>query len=220
MYSALEWLLGAGIVTVLLTQIITIARSVIGSLITRSRARKGLLRLLYTEVAQNKVNADYVAPLLDQPDTAKGVLAMRGRYVSAEAWKASRVDLAQNISSKHFAVLSDYYKNVLLLDEVVTVEREKKTEKLPTRRVATRSKKLSSYCKRFQNGRARLKRLSEPKFPMSQRETSTPSLYRNRSFQTLRTQNPKTLGFQEFATPETGSPGITRSGNTPLAQTS
>src|SRR5215213_8642994 len=126
MYSALEWLLGAGIVTVLLTQIITIARSVIGSLITRSRARKGLLRLLYTEVAQNKVNADYVAPLLDQPDTAKGVLAMRGRYVSAEAWKASRVDLAQNISSKHFAVLSDYYKNVLLLDEVVTVERAKK----------------------------------------------------------------------------------------------
>ena len=126
MYSALEWLLGAGIVTVLLTQIITIARSVIGSLITRSRARKGLLRLLYTEVAQNKVNADYVAPLLDQPDTAKGALAMRGRYVSAEAWKASRVDLAQNISSKHFAVLSDYYKNVLLLDEVVTVERAKK----------------------------------------------------------------------------------------------
>src|SRR5215208_803967 len=126
MYSALEWLLGAGIVTVLLTQIITIARSVIGSLITRSRARKGLLRLLYTEVAQNKVNADYVAPLLDQPDTAKGVLAMRGRYVSAEAWKASRVDLAQNVSSKHFAVLSDYYKNVLLLDEVVTVERAKK----------------------------------------------------------------------------------------------
>src|SRR5215217_3270063 len=93
MYSALEWLLGAGIVTVLLTQIITIARSVIGSLITRSRARKGLLRLLYTEVAQNKVNTDYVAPLLDQPDTAKGALAMRGRYVSAEAWKASRVDL-------------------------------------------------------------------------------------------------------------------------------
>jgi hypothetical protein len=33
---------------------------------------------------------------------------------------------AQNISSKHFAVLSDYYKNVLLLDEVVTVERAKK----------------------------------------------------------------------------------------------
>ena len=34
--------------------------------------------------------------------------------------------LAQNISSKHFAVLSDYYKNLLLLEEVVTVERERK----------------------------------------------------------------------------------------------
>jgi hypothetical protein len=36
------------------------------------------------------------------------------------------VSLSQNLSSKHFAVLADYYKNLLLLEEVVTLERERK----------------------------------------------------------------------------------------------
>ena len=126
MDTALEWLLGAGILTVLVAQSIAIARSIVGSLITKSRGRKGLLRLLYTEVAQNKNIIDYVALLLDDPNYVKRVLAMRGRYVTAEAWKAARVPLSQNISSKHFAVLSDYYKNLLLLGEVVTLERVRK----------------------------------------------------------------------------------------------
>lgn len=125
---ALEWLLGAGIITVLLTQIIATARTIIGSSITKSRERKGLLRVLYAEVAQNKVNIAYVAPLLDRADTAESVLAMRGQYVSAEAWKTVQVPLSQNISSKHFAVLADYYKNVLLLEEVVTGERSRRDE--------------------------------------------------------------------------------------------
>jgi hypothetical protein len=100
MDTALEWLLGAGILTVLVAQSIAIARSIVGSLITKSRERKGLLRLLYTEVAQNKNIIDYMALLLDDPNYVKSVLAMRGRYVTAEAWKAARVPLSQNISSK------------------------------------------------------------------------------------------------------------------------
>jgi hypothetical protein len=126
METTLEWLLGAGIFTVLVTQFFGIARSIVGSYITKRRARKGLLRLLYTEVAQNKTNIDYVVDVINRPETAKSALAMRGRYVTAEAWKSARVPLSQNISGKHFAVLSDYYKNLLLLEEVVTQERERK----------------------------------------------------------------------------------------------
>jgi hypothetical protein len=126
METTLEWFLGAGILTVLVAQIIVIVRSIVGWFIKTGRERKGLLRLLYTEVAQNKNIIDYVSTLLDRPNDAKSALAMRGRYVTAEAWKAARLPLAQNISSKHFAVLSDYYKNLLLLEEVVTVERERK----------------------------------------------------------------------------------------------
>jgi hypothetical protein len=129
METVLEYLLAFGIVGVLLTQITAIVRSVVGSLITRSRERTGLMRLLYVEVAQNEPNIAYVATELERPDAARYALAMRGRYVNAEVWKAVRVSLSQSISSKHFAVLSDYYKNVLLLEEVVTEEREKKDRK-------------------------------------------------------------------------------------------
>ena len=126
MDATLEWFLGAGILTVLVAQIIVIVRSIVGWFIKTGRERKGLLRLLYTEIAQNKNIIDYVSTLLDRPNDARSALAMRGRYVTAEAWKTARLPLAQNISSKHFAVLSDYYKNLLLLEEVVTVERERK----------------------------------------------------------------------------------------------
>lgn len=126
MDTALQYLLGAGIAGVLLAQIITTVRSIVGDSIARRRERKGLLRLLYTEVAQNEGNIAYVAAELDRSDTVKGALAMRGRYVNAEVWKAARVSLAQSIPSDEFAVLSDYYKNVLLLEEVATVERGKK----------------------------------------------------------------------------------------------
>ena len=51
---------------------------------------------------------------------------MRGQYVRSEAWKATRVNISQSLSSKQFAVLSDYYKNILLLEEVVAEEREKR----------------------------------------------------------------------------------------------
>jgi hypothetical protein len=124
--TALEWLLGAGIVTVLFTQTFVIARSIVGSWIKTRRERKGLMRLLYTEVTQNKANIEYVAVLLGKSDEAKSALAIRGQYVSAEAWKAVRGALAQNISSKDFTVISDYYRNVLRLEEVATVERAKK----------------------------------------------------------------------------------------------
>jgi len=54
MEATLEWFLGAGILTVLVAQIIVIVRSIVGWFIKTGRKRKGLLRLLYTEVAQNK----------------------------------------------------------------------------------------------------------------------------------------------------------------------
>jgi hypothetical protein len=95
----------------------------------RKRECKGVLRLLYTEVAQNKNIIEYVVPLLDQRPTASTALIMRGQYVRAEAWKAVRVSLAQRISGENFAVLSDYYKNILLLEEVVSIERERKDKK-------------------------------------------------------------------------------------------
>ncbi len=89
------------------------------------REQHGLLLLLYTEACQNKTNIDYVYFELNQIQTT-GVLAMRGQYVKAEAWKAVRVDLAKSLSHKHFAALADYYKNILLLEEVVILERSRK----------------------------------------------------------------------------------------------
>jgi hypothetical protein len=77
-------------------------------------------------VSQNELHIAYVSDLLNQPHSAKSALAMRGRYVTAEAWKAVRVNLATKISGEEFAVLSDYYKNVLLLEEVAAIERAKK----------------------------------------------------------------------------------------------
>lgn len=123
MTDALQYFLGGGIVGVLVTQFVTSLRA----WWARRRERKGLLQILYTEIAQNKHIIDYVAPLLELPD-ATTVLSMRGRYVSAEAWKAVRVELSKNISRKSFAALSDYYKNVLLLEEVVTLERARTDE--------------------------------------------------------------------------------------------
>ena len=55
MEATLEWFLGAGILTVLVAQIIVIVRSIVGWFIKTGRERKGLLRLLYTEVAQKCV---------------------------------------------------------------------------------------------------------------------------------------------------------------------
>ncbi len=124
MNTVLQFLIGAGVLSVLFTQLATSWRA----WRERQRQRKGLLRIVYTEIAQNKAIIDYVAPLLDQPDAAKSALAMRGRYVSTEAWKAVRVGLSQNCASKCFVALSDYYKNVLLLEEVVTLERARKDE--------------------------------------------------------------------------------------------
>jgi hypothetical protein len=122
MTTVLQFLLGAGVLSVLFTQLATSWRA----WRERQRQRTGLLRIVYTEVAQNKAIIDYLAPLLNLPGTAKSALAMRGRYVRTEAWKEVRVELSRNCSSECFAALSDYYKNVLLLEEVVTLERARK----------------------------------------------------------------------------------------------
>jgi hypothetical protein len=90
------------------------------------RERGGLLRLLYTELSQNEQNIAHISDLLNQPVTAKSALAMRGRYVTAEAWRAVRVDVAKSILGEEIAVLSDYYKNVLPLEEVAAIERARK----------------------------------------------------------------------------------------------
>jgi hypothetical protein len=122
----LQYLFGGGIIGGVIGALIAQIATAVRARRERRRERKGLLRLLYTEVAQNKYNIDYVVDKFHRPATAESVLAMRGRYVTAEAWKEARVPLSQNISSKPFAVLSDYYKNLLLLEEVVTKERASK----------------------------------------------------------------------------------------------
>jgi hypothetical protein len=127
MSEALQYLFGGGIIGGVIGALVAQIATSVRAWRDRRRARKGLLRLLYTEASQNKLNIDYVAPLLDRPDV-KGALAMRGRYVTAEAWKAARVPLSQNIPSKDFAVLSDYYKNILLLEELTTLERASKVK--------------------------------------------------------------------------------------------
>ena len=61
MSEALQYLLGAGIVGVLVTQFVTSVRR----WRARRRERDGLLRLLYTEIVQNGDIIDYVISLVE-----------------------------------------------------------------------------------------------------------------------------------------------------------
>jgi hypothetical protein len=85
MSEVLQYLVGGGIIGGIIGALVAQIATAVRAWRVRRRERKGLLRLLYTEVRQNKINIDYVAPLLDQPNVAKGALTMRGRYVTAEA---------------------------------------------------------------------------------------------------------------------------------------
>jgi hypothetical protein len=164
--TGVQELLGAGIfggvVGALVTQIIISVRA--GN--ERRRERKGLLRLLYTEVAQNKGIIKGVADYLQRPDTASTTLIMRGQYVRAEAWKAVRVILAQRISGKDFAVLSDYYKNILQLEEVVSIERERKdknSEHLTSSVIISQAKALLETLQQLEDKVQALIRAQVPK---------------------------------------------------------
>jgi len=110
--DVLQYLLGAGIVSVLLTQVITVWRAEVGW----RRERDGLLRILATEVSINRRSVAFLLWLFGTKNGAAAV-GIPTPHARTEAWEATRMKLAQHLTSKEFASLAYYYKNLVTLEE-------------------------------------------------------------------------------------------------------
>jgi hypothetical protein len=82
------------------------------------RELKGLLRILYEEVDSNQ---DSLLLVIEPYDAGKPTMGQklaerfRKRLVQTEAWEATRLKLAQLLSSEEFATIASYYTNLLRL---------------------------------------------------------------------------------------------------------
>lgn len=111
MRDALQYLLGAGIISVLATQLAVWARETRA----RRRERDGLLRILFAEVC---VNQDLLNFLLTVERAGRSIAIAWGvtsNNASSDAWEATRVQLAQHLSSQEIATLASYYTNLARL---------------------------------------------------------------------------------------------------------
>jgi hypothetical protein len=84
------------------------------------RELKGLLRILYEEVNSNQDSLLLVIEPYDAGNAAIGQkLAQTFRseeLAQTEAWEATRLKLAQLLSSEEFATIASYYSNLLRLN--------------------------------------------------------------------------------------------------------
>jgi hypothetical protein len=113
----LTFLLGAGIVSVLVTQVLSVLRESLG----RRRKLRGLLRLIFAEVSTNQRTIGGLGTLIDS-GYGKEVAQLPEEHVSLEAWKAARIELAEHLPSTDFAVLARYYKDAALLEQIAHTE--------------------------------------------------------------------------------------------------
>ena len=112
--------LGAGIIAVLLTQIIVTAREFWKDRVDRLRERNGLLRILYSEFCINKSRVR-VASVFFEADMeeehrnrlAKEALSSHGMRM--KAWEDTRVELARHLPSGEFAILASHYRDLEIL---------------------------------------------------------------------------------------------------------
>jgi hypothetical protein len=89
------------------------------------RERNGLLRILYEEVDHNQSSLAFVTGPYDAgcPDLGKkNAEKFRRELVQTEAWEATRLKLAQLLSSQEFATIASYYSNLLYLRAEVDKE--------------------------------------------------------------------------------------------------
>jgi hypothetical protein len=126
MGDALQYLLGAGILGVLLTQLFAAWRDHR----ERERERNGLLRIVHSEITLNQgllkvVDVLYHARTQSEERRMMAGWGTLGRErVYQEAWEATRVQLAQHLPSKEFGIIAGYYSNLMKLKEAVSKSQE------------------------------------------------------------------------------------------------
>lgn len=118
MNGALQFLIGAGLLGVLLTQIAVGMRE----RKARRLERNGLLRILYTELSANQsilrmADVFFHANMSEERRSRIAKETLRDRPAHTEAWEDTRVKLAQHLPSWEFATLSGYYGNIVRLPE-------------------------------------------------------------------------------------------------------
>ncbi len=117
MNTVLQFLLGAGIFGVLVTQIATSVRA----WLARRRERNGLLRILYTEVGTHQSGIEMMAFLFGQAEQGnqkalndiRNAIPSYFESVEHQTWQDTRLVLAQALSSKEFASLANYYQGLI-----------------------------------------------------------------------------------------------------------
>jgi hypothetical protein len=120
MGDTLQYLLGAGILGVFLTQVLTMWRE----RQDRRRERNGLLRILFSEIYLNQtlldaVGALYQANMPKEHRMKAGRRTLEREHVYKETWEATRAQLAQHLPSGRFGAIAGYYANLMLLEKDV-----------------------------------------------------------------------------------------------------
>ena len=74
-----------------------------------------MLRILFAEVSNNEAYLEFIGSFRrgDKPISLVGKGA--DKHLDVEAWKETRVKLAQHLSSEKFATLAGYYSDLLWL---------------------------------------------------------------------------------------------------------
>jgi hypothetical protein len=109
----LQSLLSAGILAVLLTQLATTLRE----WWSKKEERKGLLRILFAEVYKNQGFLGFFIDVhrggMQEEDKQKAYKRhLEDEDVYLEAWRDTRLQLAQLLSSGEFAILASYYEQL------------------------------------------------------------------------------------------------------------
>jgi|SRR5215207_6412476 len=128
MTTVLEYLLGAGILGVLVTQIATWVRAEL----ERRRERNGLLRILFTEVSSHRGPIKSLCFFFEQAKQGDPKAEKHSRSappvffesMETETWQDTRVKLAQDLSSQEFASLASYYRVLLSGKEIAAKDME------------------------------------------------------------------------------------------------
>jgi hypothetical protein len=118
--DSLQVVLVAGIFTVLLAQIVVTLREWYVRAADRKRERKGLLRILFAEIDENQSFLEFFERVhrgvMKEEDKQRAYRRhLEEEDIFTEAWKDTRVKLAQLLPSDEFATLAGYYGHLATL---------------------------------------------------------------------------------------------------------
>lgn len=150
--DALQYFLGAGILGVLLTQIATWLREMLG----RRRERDGLLRILHAELHSNLRSLGLALLFLQDKkhtETARVAAPVVVRAMKTKAWEDTRLTLAQRIPGKEFATITSFYQLLQTAKELLNREQVDdetlRTTRLALKRMDERGQESDQIIRRY-----------------------------------------------------------------------